>query len=228
MGKFVNYTVNNGQENMRIDEQLLNLAIDNGLPNPILRFYGWSPMCLSLGRNQGPDGINWDYCHQNYITVVQRLTGGKAILHDKELTYSFICPQKYLPEGESVIATYKHISGALRTGFKLLDIEVMFPINKKPDVKHDYCMLINTKADLCCQNRKLVGSAQFRKQNYILQHGSILIDYDRNVLNSVFTENIDETSLITIKEINPRLDISDLCSAIKLGFEKYFDTKFVE
>ena len=79
----------------------------------------------------------------------------------------------------------------------------------------DYCMLISTGADLCYQNRKLIGSAQCRKQGYILQHGSILYNYDKLLLEEIFQEKVSTDEIVSIKEINPKLtkkEIIDILS----------------
>lgn len=71
-------------------------------------------------------------------------------------------------------------------------------------------MLVSTGADLCYQGRKLIGSAQFRKNGYILQHGSILYDYDKKLLEDIFKEEVDTSSIISIKEINSNLQKEDI------------------
>lgn len=220
------YKINNGLTNMAEDERLLNLAIENNLKEPILRLYGWAPACVSLGRNQTDESINKKYCKENNIDIVKRLTGGRALLHDKELTYAFICPTSFLNCSDSVILSYREISGALIEGIKLIGIELSFPENKKANSKFDYCMSISTGADLSYQNKKLIGSAQYRKQGYILQHGSILLDYDSKIIETIFNEKVDEHTITSIRQINPKLDIKELSDSIILGFEKYFNLKF--
>ena len=71
-------------------------------------------------------------------------------------------------------------------------------------------MLLSTSADLCYKNKKFIGSAQFRKENYILQHGSILIDYDKILLEELFNEEINSNSITCLKEINPDITINDI------------------
>lgn len=190
---------------MQIDSDLLDFAIKTQLSEPIFRLYGWSPACVSLGRNQNDEFIDKDFLNKNNITVVKRLTGGRALLHDKELTYSYICPIARLKNGESVVNSYKEISQFLIDGFKKLGIDLEFPENKRPHTKFDYCMSISTGADLCFEGKKLIGSAQFRKAGYILQHGSILFDYNKNLIEQLFNEKIDESSLTCLKQINSTL-----------------------
>ena len=190
---------------MEIDADILNTAIDNCLKTPIFRLYGWSPACVSLGRNQKDDFINYEVLKKNGIDVVRRLTGGRALLHDNEITYSFVCPISYLEHGEHVISSYKEISEFLINKFKKLGIELDFGTSKAVKTKFDYCMLISTGADLCYKNKKLIGSAQCRKNGYILHHGSILYDYNKELLEEIFHEKVDTTCITSIKEINKNL-----------------------
>lgn len=214
--EFIPYEVKTGQENMQIDSDLLEYAIKNKLKEPIFRLYGWSPACVSLGRNQKSDFLDLDFLKRNDIDYVRRLTGGRALLHDNEITYSYICPVSFLENGENVVNSYKEISKILIDAFKKLDIELDFGGIKKTRGHLDYCMLISTGADLCYQNRKLIGSAQFRKEGYILQHGSILYDYDKELLEKIFKEEVDTSSIISIKEINPKITKNDIIEMLRI------------
>ncbi len=203
--KYINYQVLTGQENMRIDSDLLDSAIENKLDYPIFRLYAWKPACVSLGRNQKDDFLDRSFLKENNIDVVRRLTGGRALLHADEITYSFICPILYLKNGEHVVSSYKEISRILIDKFKTIGIDLDFGSNKPVKTGFDYCMLISTGADLCYHGKKLIGSAQCRKQGYILQHGSILYDYDKALLEKIFKEPVSTDEITSIKEINPKL-----------------------
>ena len=190
---------------MRIDSDLLDSAIENKLDYPIFRLYAWKPACVSLGRNQKDDFLDRSFLKENNIDVVRRLTGGRALLHADEITYSFICPTLYLKNGEHVVSSYKEISRILIGKFKTIGIDLDFGSNKPIKTGFDYCMLISTGADLCYHGKKLIGSAQCRKQGYILQHGSILYDYDKALLEKIFKEPVSTDEITSIKEINPKL-----------------------
>jgi lipoate-protein ligase A len=238
---FIEYEVKTGAENMQIDSDLLDFAVENRLKEPIFRLYGWSPACVSLGRNQR------EFLEDTFCDTVRRLTGGRALLHDDEITYSFICPVSYLEYGENVTASYKEISQILINGLAKLGIELTFGgqtcKNKSnlilPEVKHsktpsilapnpslltppllssnpskNYCMLVSTGADLCYEGKKLIGSAQFRKDGYILQHGSILYDYDPELLEKIFNEPVDSSAITCIKEINPAITRGDIIGCL--------------
>lgn len=226
MAILIDYKESSGQINMNTDSQLLESAIKNQEKDPILRFYGWSPKCVSLGRNQKETHINLKYCQDNNIDIVRRPTGGRGLLHDDEVTYSFICSSDFLNTGDSVIKSYKEISSAIITGFKNIDINLEFGGNKKLSSAYEYCMLLSTGADLCYNGQKLIGSAQFRKHNYILQHGSILFNYDAYTIEQIFKENTDTQSITYINKINNNLTRTDIIESMKQGFKEYFSISF--
>lgn len=203
--KYIKFNTYNGQKNMQIDSDLLDEAIQNQTKEPTFRLYGWSPKCVSLGRNQKefalPEGMD----------CVRRLTGGRALLHDNEITYSYVAPAI---ERESVVESYKKISGILIDFFKTLGIELDFGGEKcKGSLKFDYCMLLSTGADVCYQGKKLIGSAQCRKNGYILQHGSILYDYDKTFLENLFHEEVQ--GITCVKEILPEITKEDLLQKLE-------------
>lgn len=226
MGIIVDYSVNTGSFNMDFDENILETCIEKKEKSPVLRLYGWSPACVSLGRNQKIDSVDQNLCNELGIDIVRRKTGGRALLHDKELTYSFVCPVDFLDCGESIIKSYKEISNALIVGLKELNINVSFPENKKVNSTPDYCMSLSTGADLSYNGKKIIGSAQVRKNNYILQHGSILIDLNKELIKKLFHEEIKSTEITFLKEIDSNIDLSILINSIKVGFEKQFNQKF--
>jgi lipoate-protein ligase A len=195
---------------MDIDSELLENAIKKSQTEPIFRLYGWKPACVSLGRNQSSQFLNTEILKKENIDIVRRLTGGRALLHDNEITYSFVCPVSYLKNGEHVVSSYKEISQILIDKFKKLDIDLSFGNSKPIKTGFDYCMLISTGADLCYKNKKLIGSAQYRKNGYILQHGSILYDYDKSLLQKIFGEEVDTNEITSIKEINPQITKEDI------------------
>ena len=93
---------------------------------------------------------------------------------------------------------------------------------KKIEATHDYCMLISTGADLSHNGKKLIGSAQYRKQGYILQHGSVLFNYKLQIIEKIFQEKNNNNSITYIDEINPALTRKDVVSAMLKGFKDYF------
>lgn len=206
--RFIPFSINSGQKNMQIDSDLLDKAIIEKATEPIFRLYGWSPKCISLGRNQR----NFN-CENKGIDCVRRLTGGRALLHDNEVTYSYISPISIIPNGEKISDSYKYISGILINFFKTLGIELDFGENKKISTHFEYCMLLSTGADVCYKGQKIIGSAQFRKEGYVLQHGSILFGYDKELLESIFNEEVK--GITTVKEILPKLSKNEFIKKLE-------------
>ena len=195
--KYLGFSVNSGSLNMEIDAQMLENAVANYEKNILFRLYGWSPKCISLGRNQKDDFLTGE------IDAVRRLTGGRALLHDDEITYCCVAPADAIPNGQSVVDSYKYISGILIDFFKTLGVELDFGENKRVSTHYDYCMLLSTGADVCYKGQKIIGSAQCRKNGYILQHGSILFGYDKELLENLFHEEVK--GIVTVNEILPTL-----------------------
>lgn len=195
--KYLGFSVNSGSLNMEIDAQMLENAISSSEKDILFRLYGWSPKCISLGRNQKDDFLTGE------IDAVRRLTGGRALLHDDEITYCCVAPADAIPNGQSVVDSYKYISGILIDFFKTLGVELDFGENKRVSTHYDYCMLLSTGADVCYKGQKIIGSAQCRKNGYILQHGSILFGYDKELLENLFKEEVK--GIITVNEILPTL-----------------------
>ena len=206
--RYIKFGIYTGAENMQIDSDLLEEAIETQAQEPVFRLYAWKPRCISLGRNQKDDFLEANDVNED---VVRRLTGGRALLHDDEITYSYVTPISIIPNGESISASYKYISGILIDFFKTLGVDLDFgggvpklPMGQvKGAMKFDYCMLISTGADVCYQGRKIIGSAQYRKQGYILQHGGILFGYNKELLESLFHEEVTNESITTVKDILP-------------------------
>lgn len=204
--------VNCGKFNMDYDLSMLDYAIENQINYAIARFYQWYPKCISLGRHQKEDCYN-----KLGIDVVKRVSGGRALLHDRELTYCVVSPVFK----DSIIESYKDISRALISGFKKLNIELEFAKNENKNLS--YCMNISSGADVAYQGKKFIGSAQFRKQGYLLQHGSIPYTLDFDLIEKIFSQKVEKEHIITLNEINPNLSTSQIIEALKEGFIEEFE-----
>lgn len=213
--KYLGYKVLTGEENMNTDSNILESAIKNNSTDEFFRFYGWAPKCVSLGKNQSDEFINKQLLDSLNIDYVRRQTGGRALFHSNELTYCYVAPVSLIPNGENVTKSYKYISQILINIFKSLGVELTIGGCARHISKSNYCMSISTGADLCRNNRKFIGSAQFRKNGYALQHGSILFDYDKELISKIFNEPAEFDSIVTLKEINPNLTVNDIISAFK-------------
>jgi lipoate---protein ligase len=170
--------------NMAIDEAILEAHL-LGLVPPTLRFYGWQPEAVSIGYAQRIDRQQQERISAHGFEIVRRPTGGRAVLHSGDLTYSFVGTSAFLDE--NVTRAYKQISQALIQGLAHLGVEASLggtDANYR-DV-HD-CFLAVTGADLQVNGKKLVGSAQLRRHQGVLQHGSILLQQDQKLMARLFS-----------------------------------------
>ena len=164
-----------GAWNMALDEALLQSAIAGG-GSPTLRLYWWSPPTLSLGANQQADGIiDRAALERDGYGLVRRPTGGRAILHAEELTYSVVTPA---PDG-GTLAAYRWLAEGLQSGLEAAGIEVQLQRMKSTqaggiDTRHP-CFTAAGRYELVSEGRKVVGSAQRRRGGWLMQHGSILL-----------------------------------------------------
>ncbi len=179
-----------GFTNMAIDEAMLLATQEQRIP-PTLRVYAWQPACLSIGAFQsvGSD-IDIAACADHGIDWVRRPTGGRAILHDREVTYSVVAPQNNERVAGDVMESYRRISQGLLAGLRLLRVNaVLAPSAISPApagaAKPAACFAAPSQHEIMVGGRKIVGSAQRRQGAAILQHGSILLDLDVALLMSL-------------------------------------------
>jgi len=174
----------NAFENMAIDEAILK-ACAEGKSLPTLRFYGWKPHTVSIGYSQRlEETIDIESCERLQIDIVRRATGGRAVLHDEELTYSLVSPSNNTLFPSSILGTYKRISPCLIGGFKKLHINAQLVLSKESKGGflgrgvNPSCFLAPSWYEIMVSGRKICGSAQRRVEGAFLQHGSILIGFD--------------------------------------------------
>ena len=235
---FLNTGFHDGHYNMSIDERLAK----NYRGVPILRVYGWEPYCISLGYNQNIEDINVAYANSKGVSIVKRATGGRAVLHAEELTYSIILDSN----GKGIHEIYKEINSALLEGLHLLGAKVNFS-KTNSDFNNLYknkssipCFTSSARYEIEYEGKKLVGSAQRRYDHVVLQHGSILIGDSHKQLPDFLNNNTDKQTkekikrdidarTITLKDILSKdVSFSETANAIKAGFEKEYKIKFKE
>jgi lipoate-protein ligase A len=172
-------------ENMAKDEELLRAAGKAGTL-PVLRFYTWSPPAVSLGRFQESEqAVNAEACRRRGFDIVRRITGGRAVLHHNELTYSVVSRSDNPLFPSNVLGTYKVIAAGLLAGLRNLgiDAEMVSRSNRhahlvKKGSKDPACFSSPSWYEIVVNNKKIIGSAQRRLSGAFLQHGSILIGFD--------------------------------------------------
>lgn len=163
---------------MAVDEALLD-GVAAGSAPPTLRFYTWTPACLSLGYFQPFAVVNLAGCHALGVDVVRRPTGGRAILHDRELTYSVTLPASVLGHDGGILPSYYRVSLALQAGLKTLGVPATLAPESEASAATTHgpaCFDRPSAHEILLYGRKLVGSAQVRRAGALLQHGSILIE----------------------------------------------------
>jgi lipoyl(octanoyl) transferase len=168
-----------GATNMAEDEAIL-AAVVEGLCPPTLRFYGWSPPCLSLGRNQPLADVDLSACRRAGVDVVRRPTGGRAILHTDELTYSVTLLQSDPRATGDVVGSYRRLSEGLLAGLRGLGVKAIQAVGQRKQAVDLTAICFETPSDyeITAGGRKLVGSAQWRARGAVLQHGSLPLHGD--------------------------------------------------
>ncbi|HSW10551.1 MAG TPA: radical SAM protein [Bacillota bacterium] len=162
--------------NMAVDDAMARVH-SRGLTPPSLRLYAWQPPAVSVGRSQSPaEEANLEACRREGVEWVKRLTGGGAVLHDDELTYSLVLRASSLPG--SVASTYEVLARGLREAMRELGLEpevVAGAIGLPPG--SSACFETPAAHELLLEGRKVVGSAQVRRGGVLLQHGSMLLGF---------------------------------------------------
>lgn len=163
-----------GAWNMALDEAILD-HIGRGESIPTLRLYAWEPACLSLGHAQPFTDVDVNRLQARGWEVVRRITGGRAILHTDELTYSVIAPNSEPVIAGTVLESYNRIAQALLLAVKNLELHVEMQEGQANDISssNPVCFEVPSTYEITVDGKKLIGSAQARKKEGVLQHGSL-------------------------------------------------------
>ena len=164
---------------MAVDEAILQ-AVGRGDSLPTLRLYAWQPACLSLGQAQSIKDVDPARLKARGWGVVRRLTGGRAILHTDELTYSVIAPPAEPRVQGSVLESYSRLARALLAAVRALGLPVEMEPNAAPSAQAGgpVCFEVPSAYEIVSGGKKLIGSAQARKRDGVLQHGSLPLHGD--------------------------------------------------
>ena len=172
-----------GVENMALDEALLRRASHSG--ETVVRVYTWVRPTLSLGRNQRAHHVYDPVLARTHgIDIVRRMTGGRALLHHREITYSVSGPAD---QTHSIAAAYLEINRVLLHALRTLGVNASMaePGGRTPPPESAPCFETPSRGEIVVGGRKLVGSAQVHEGGAYLQHGSILIDDDQPLITSI-------------------------------------------
>ncbi len=232
---FIDSASSSGEFNMELDIFLSEICKED---EAFFRLYRWNPYTISLGANQNISEIDLDKCKEDNIGIVKRPTGGRAILHADELTYSLIIPVGY---GLTARDIYNKVSITLSTALakyhhKLSSVELE---NVQPKFKEllnnpsgSLCFASTAKSEVKYEGKKLIGSAQRKMNKVILQHGSILCGKKHSELPTYLLDKTHTQELkvelfnktIEIETIiNQKIDYTSLAHAIKLQFQNDWD-----
>lgn len=236
-----------GALNMAIDEALLAAQVEGGFP-PTLRLYAWRPACMSLGYFQrATSEVDLEACRAAGVDVVRRPTGGRAVLHEHELTYSVVVRQALLPG--SVLETYQVLSEGILAGLSYLGIhgEQARPRARtetgarrdETDGAHAACFDAPSWYETMVGGRKIVGSAQTRRDGVILQHGSLLLKFEparlagllrvrhedrRTALTAELVERVTSVS----ESVGREVGFAEAARALMCGMAKALDVSMFQ
>jgi lipoate-protein ligase A len=223
-----------GAFNMAADEILLEQAVRE--QRVILRLFQWDPWAVSLGKHQSLNRVDTEACRRKKVMVVRRLTGGRAVLHARELTYSI-----YVPTNNDRAGFHHDIAlqvgQAICQGLRSLDADVEW-VPKGRSVlgqRTSLCFASVARGEIVWRGKKVVGSAQRVLNNAILQHGSILMDHGHEQIADLFLDsrnrmtNILISHTATLREILGKVpSYSETTTSLVNGFRQYFGGLNVE
>ena len=226
-----------GPTNMAVDETILE-SVGRGESLPTLRLYAWNPPCLSLGYAQPIKDADLDRIASYGWHIVRRLTGGRAILHTDELTYSVALPLDHpLVEG-TILDSYRRISAALLVAVQHIGLEAN--ADKRPRTPASavgpVCFELPSNYEITADSKKLIGSAQVRKHNGALQHGSLPLSGDLKRITEALAfpdepsrhnaaERITRRATTLSDALGYAISWERMVEAIKSAFEETFSVR---
>ena len=221
--RLIPYSVHDAAYNMALDEWLLSLG------EPVLRFYAWTKPTISFGKsNFREKGLNSELLNDPGLDKVKRLSGGKTVLHQHELTYSFACNADLFPF--SIVESYRLISQPLADAFQTFGLDPEMKKTGKINSETSICFKEVSSYELTVGQKKLVGSAQFRRRRRFFQHGSILLDVDWKLWKALWQlpeeSDILEKRVTSFKvETGQVPNIDELCGKIAESFSRHFECR---
>ncbi len=239
--RFLNTGYQSPGMNMALDEAIL-LACEAGSAPPTLRVYGWRTPALSLGYAQSVfKEVDTDACRRHGIEIVRRPTGGRAVLHDDEVTYSVVMPITDQGGTPTLTEHYHLIGRALAEAFTHLGLAVHLARPQRSvkarQAPSPACFAALSRYELSVSGKKLVGSAQKRGRHALLQHGSIPLSLDRQRLFQCLKVPLDQrdalvreayATMIAVHEAAPApLALHDIHNALRHGFATAFATPVI-
>lgn len=212
---------------------------------PTLRFYRWTPPCVTLGKFQPAEGnVQLDNCRRLGFDVVKRPTGGRAILHDHEVTFSVIVAEEHLPQaGASIMDSYRELGRALEAGMRRLGLTAEL-IDRRATARggdpasvnatgNPACFAAKARCDLMVNGRKIIGSAQMRKDGFILQQNSLPLKVNFPLWDDVFYrsdwQSVAQGGAVDLWSAAAReVGYDEVVDALRYGFTTALGIEFEE
>ncbi|MFX0066171.1 MAG: biotin/lipoate A/B protein ligase family protein [Candidatus Hermodarchaeota archaeon] len=222
--RLVPFETNDAYWNMALDEAILR-ARNEGLVPSTVRFYSWLPSAVSIGRHQElKTEVDLEAAKKHGVDVVRRITGGGAVFHQSEITYCVVTGEKDHTK-LNVETSFQAITGGIARGLELLGLNI--------DYGQIHC------PSLFVKGKKISGNSQYRHKSTILQHGTILTDYDPELMYTLLKVPQGKTKkgiirsvfqyVTTIKkELKIEVSQKELLEALRTGYEEVIGINFEE
>jgi len=218
-------------------DTFLTRECEKGTLQPTLRLYQWKPYAISLGYSQSEQFLDKEKCSLMNVDIVRRPTGGRAVYHAEEMTYSIVLPSN----DKTVSAIHSEISQALVCGLKMLGVNASISQHPSSAEKIYFsehsaaCFSSVSRSEIQVNGKKIVGSAQRKFGDVILQHGSIMIGSEHKSLPKFYREvnehqiqYLEETTTELETELRRTVSFEEVAEVLQKGFEKQWEVEFVE
>jgi lipoate-protein ligase A len=234
-----------GAWNMAVDEALL-LSHAAGDAPPTLRFYDWEPACISIGRfqetrkaeggtrNSQQKAVETHHSPltTHHFDLVRRPTGGRAVLHQHEITYCAVVNEALLPcDARSVVGAYRWLSTGLAAGLHTLGVNAVLAkptpdLSCRASAQTANCFSSAARCDFLVGEKKLIGAAQCRKRGVILQHGSLLLEMDGAAWEAAIGGSMD--AVVSLQSLGVTASRPTIIAALGAGLESTLDISLCE
>ena len=243
--RFLNTHFGNAFFNMAVDEAVVR-AVERGLAPPTFRVFGWTPPAVSFGYAQRVSReVDPERCRALGVDIVRRPSGGRAVLHWNELTYSVLCAGYDPLLGGTILEAYRKISACLVAGVQRLGAAARLEPRRQPvpaprgEQLTSPCFSSTSQYEITLQGRKLIGSAQRRLGNMLLQHGSLLIGPEhkqivdllpasREALSARFRRELNRHTISLQEALGHSVSFEQVADALRLGFQETLGISLTE
>jgi lipoate-protein ligase A len=228
-----------GAMNMAVDDAILD-AVSEGKAPPTMRLYAWEPPCLSIGYAQPTADVDLERIELRGWDIVRRPTGGRAILHTDELTYAIAAHIETPHMKGGVLGSYRHLSKGLAAALDLLKLDfTIHPARQIPQEMLDdpVCFQVPSSYEITANGRKLIGSAQVRKRQGVLQHGSFplsgdiariceVLKFENEAARLEAAERVREQATTAVSVVDKSITWQDASQAFVDGFQNALGIRF--